>query len=145
MTMKLQEIMTQNPEVIRPDTKLQVAARTMRDLNVGMIPVCDGDRIQGMLTDRDITIRATAEGLDPSQVTVERVMTPDVVYCFEDQDVEEAAELMKKNQLRRLVVLDRDKRLTGIVSIGDIAVKCGRDRLSGDALEEVSQPAQPHR
>lgn len=143
--MQLAEIMTIKPEVIRPDTVLQEAAQLMRELDVGAIPVCDGERLAGMLTDRDITIRATAEGLDPKQTRAEDVMTADVIYCYEDQNEEEAADIMEQHQLRRLVVLDREKRLTGIISLGDLSVKTRRDRLTGDALEGVSQPSRPNR
>jgi CBS domain-containing protein len=93
-----------------------------------------------MLTDRDITVRATAEGCDPKTTKVEDVLTPDVIYCFEDQDVQEAARLMKENQIRRLVVLNRDKRLVGIISLGDLAVETGDEQLTGETLERVSEP-----
>ena len=143
--MKLKEIMTPDPDVLSPSTILKAAARKMRDLDIGIIPVCEGGRVQGMLSDRDITIRATAEGLDPCNVEVENVMTPDVVFCFEDQDVKEAAELMKHEQLRRLVVQNRDKRLTGIVSLGDVAVKYKGSVLCAETLDHVSRPASPAR
>jgi CBS domain-containing protein len=118
----------------------------MKELDVGMLPVCgDNDRLVGTLTDRDITIRAVAEGLDPRTALVRDVMTPSVVYCFEDEDVEEAARLMKDNQVRRLVVLNRDKRLVGIVSLGDLAVDTGDEHLAGSALEAVSEPDMPRR
>jgi len=102
--------------------------------------VCENDRLVGMVTDRDITVRAVAEGCDPRTATVKEVMTPDVFYCFEDQDVQQAANLMKQNQVRRLVVLNRDKRLVGIVSLGDLAVETGDEHLTGRTLEEVSLP-----
>lgn len=143
--MKLKEIMTPDPEVVRPEANLQEAARLMRDLNVGLIPVCDGDRLQGMLTDRDITTRAVAEGLDPSTVRVMQVMTPEVVSCYEDQDAEEAVSLMEENQIRRIIVLNRDKKMTGIVSLGDVAVRVGRDQLSGETIEQISEPSAPDR
>ncbi len=94
-----------------------------------------------MITDRDITVRAVADACDPRSTTVEEVMTPDVVYCFDDQDVQEAARLMQAHQIRRLVVLDRDKRLVGIVSLGDLAVETGDEKLAGKTLEEVSLPS----
>jgi CBS domain-containing protein len=98
-----------------------------------------------MITDRDITIRATAAGQEPTRTRVREVMSPTVVYCFEDQDVQQVADMMRENQIRRLVVLDRDKRMVGIVSLGDVAVAAGDDRLSGRTLHEVSQPAAPDR
>jgi len=143
--MQLSEIMTAHPEVIQPDTVLQEAACLMRDLDVGAIPVCEGNPLQGMLTDRDITVRATAEGRNPWSTTASEVMTMDVIYCFEDQNEEDAADLMERYQLRRLAIVNRDKQLSGIVSIGDLFAKTGRDRLAGDALAGVSQPARPTR
>jgi CBS domain-containing protein len=127
---------------MRPTASLQEAARKMRDLDVGPLPVCgDNDRLVGMLTDRDITVRAVAEGQDPKTARVQDIMTPDITYCFEDQDITEAARLMEEKQIRRLVVLNRDKRLVGIVSLGDLAVKTGDKKVSSEALEQVSQPA----
>ena len=118
----------------------------MRDLDIGLLPVCgDNDRLVGMLTDRDITIRAVAEGQDCRISLVRDAMTPNLVYCFEDEDITEAAELMKENQIRRLVVLDNDKRLVGIVSLGDLAVDAGDEELVGSALAGVSEPAEPRR
>src|SRR3954468_16285117 len=144
--MQVKEVMTRGAECTRPSATLQEAARKMRDLDVGPLPVCgDNDRLVGMLTDRDITVRAVAEGQDPKTARVEDVMTPDVTYCFEDQDVAEAARLMEEKQIRRLVVLNRDKRLVGIVSLGDLAVKTGDKEVSGAALGQVSEPAEPRR
>ena len=140
-TMLLKDIMTPNVEVIRPDATLQEAAQKMKNLDVGPIPVCDGERLVGMLTDRDITIRATAEGRDPKTTSVREVMTPEVEYCFEDQSIEDAARLMEEKQIRRLVVLNRDKRLVGIVSLGDVATATGDEQLSGEILEQVSEPS----
>src|SRR5512138_1557443 len=116
--MQLRDVMTRNVEIISPEATLAQAAEKMRQLNVGPLPVCDGRRLQGMITDRDVTVRATAEGSDPRATKVRDVMTPGVVYCFEDQDVREAAQLMQQKQIRRLLVLDRNKDLVGIVSLG---------------------------
>ena len=107
---------------------------------VGSLPVCENDRLVGMLTDRDIVVRAIADGCDTKTTTAREIMTPDIVYCFEDQDVQEAARLMEQNQIRRLVVLNRDKRLVGIVSLGDLAVETGDEHLTGKTLEKVSEP-----
>jgi CBS domain-containing protein len=143
--MELREIMTRNPEVVSRQTSLQEAAAKMKTLDVGLMPVCDGDRLTGLLTDRDITIRATADGRDPKKTRVSDVMSTDVAYCFEDQDVAEAVSLMEARQIRRLPILSKDKRLIGVVSLGDIAVHA-RDRdLAGETLQEVSEPAQPKR
>ena len=135
--MQLREVMTRNVEVVHPDATLREAAQKMKNLDVGPIPVCDGDRIQGMLTDRDITIRATAEGRDPNTTPVREVMTPDVVYCYEDQDVQQAADLMEERQIRRLIVLNREKKLTGIVSLGDLATQTGDADLDSEELTET--------
>lgn len=143
--MELREIMTRNPEVVSGEASLKEAAAKMKDLDVGLLPVCDGDRMQGMLTDRDITIRATAAGKDPGKTKVADIMSTDVAYCFEDQEVAEAASLMEARQIRRLPILSQDKRLVGIVSLGDIAVHGGDRDLAGEALQEVSEPAQPKR
>ena len=139
--MFVRDVMTRGAECVRPANSLVEAAQKMKNLDVGPLPVCgDNDRLVGMLTDRDITVRAVAEACDPRTTTVKDVMTPDVVYCFEDQDVQEAARLMKEHQIRRLVVLDRDKRLVGIVSLGDLAVETGDEKLAGRTLEHVSLP-----
>lgn len=143
--MELREIMTRNPEVISGDASLKEAATKMKNLEVGLIPVCDGDRLQGMLTDRDITIRATANGREPSRTKVAEVMSTDVAYCLEDQEVAEAVSLMETRQIRRLPVLSQDKRLVGIVSLGDIAVHSGDRDLAGETLQAISEPAQPKR
>jgi CBS domain-containing protein len=140
--MKLRDVMTRNVECVRPGDTLQNAARKMRDLDVGSMPICgDNDRIVGMLTDRDITIRATAEGLDPKLAKAEDAMTEDIVWCFEDQDVEDAESLMQDRQIRRLLVLNRDKRLVGIVSLGDLATETVDTQKVGEILQDVSEPS----
>ena len=143
--MQLREVMTRDVEVIHPDATLEEAAKRMDALNVGPLPVCDGERLVGMLTDRDIVVRAIAGGRDPKATSVRDAMTRDLVYGFEDQDVREAARLMEEQQIRRLVVLSRDMRLVGIVSLGDLAVETGDDRTTGEVLERVSQPSEPDR
>lgn len=137
--------MTRDVEVIAPDASLKDAAAVMKDLDVGLLPVCDGQTLRGTLTDRDITIRATAEGLDPSTTKVSDVMSPDISYCFEDQDVGEAMSLMEAQQIRRLPILTREKRLVGIVSLGDVAMHSGEKEMVGATLKEVSRPAIPRR
>jgi CBS domain-containing protein len=137
--MQLSDIMTSNPVIISPDTVLREAAQKMRDLDSGVMPVGENDRLVGMLTDRDITVRATADGMDPNTTPVRDVMSPDVVYCFADDDIELAARKMEEHQIRRLIVLDRDKRLVGIASLGDLAVYAQSDRLPGEVTEAVSE------
>jgi CBS domain-containing protein len=137
--------MTRDPVVIGPDSSLTEAAGKMRDIDSGVMPIGENDRLVGMLTDRDITVRATANGKDPNATKVREVMTQDVVYCFEDDDVREAASKMEQHQIRRLIVLNRDKRFVGIVSLGDLAVDTGDERLAGEVTEKVSEPAEPKR
>ena len=143
--MQVREIMTPHVAVIHPDATLQEAAEKMSRLEIGPLPVCDGERLVGMLTDRDITIRATARGCDPNTTKVHEVMTSEVVYCFADQEVRIAAQMMEMRQIRRVPVLDRDKRLVGIVSLGDLAVETQDQHLAGKTLEEVSEPGKPNR
>jgi CBS domain-containing protein len=137
--MKISEVMTRGVECTPPDATLQQAAERMKSLDVGALPVCDNDRLAGVLTDRDITVRCVASGKDPRTTRVRDVMTPEIVYAFEDQDVAEAARIMKDKQIRRLPILNRDKRLVGIVSLGDVAVETGDKRLAGAALEGISE------
>jgi CBS domain-containing protein len=138
--MKLSEIMTRDVVVIQPDDSLQSAAKKMRDRNIGFLPVCDGDTLIGVLSDRDITIRALAEGMDVNIMLGRDLMTTPAVYCFEDQDISEAAKIMEENQIRRLVILSRDdKRLVGVISLGDLARNQAADR-SGQVLKKVSEP-----
>jgi len=137
--MHVKDIMSREVEVIHSNIPLRAAAEKMKNLDVGMLPVRDADRLVGMLTDRDIVIRGIAGGLDPSKTEVKDVLTPDVIYCFEDAEVGEAAKLMQEKQIRRLIVLNRDKRLAGIVSIGDLAAETGSDKLAGETVKRVSQ------
>ena len=138
--MQVSQILTRDVETSRPDTTVKEAAQRMRSGDIGSLPVCDGRRLLGMVTDRDITIRVTAEGRDATNTPVTDAMTPEVAFVFEDQDVQEAARVMKERQIRRLPVVNREKQLVGIVSIGDLAV-AGDDRTSGDTLQQVSEPS----
>jgi CBS domain-containing protein len=142
--MRVSEVMTRNVQCIGPDATLQDAAAKMKSLNIGPLPVCENGRLVGLLTDRDITVRATAEGEDPTIIHVRDVMTPEVVFCYEDQLLSDAAQVMQDRQVRRLLVLNRDKRLVGIVSLGDLAVEGGDEELAGQTLEQVSEPAALH-
>jgi len=138
--MLVNEIMTHNVEVISPGDSLEYAARRMDELDVGPLPVCEGQRVVGMLTDRDITVRATAAGCDPKTTLVSDVMSQEVVRCYEDEDVQEAARLMKEKQVRRLLVMNRGEDLVGIVSLGDLATEAGDQGQTGDVLRKVSEP-----
>lgn len=143
--MKVHDIMTPHVEVIHPDACLQEAAKKMSQFDVGLLPVYDGDQLVGVLTDRDITVRATATGCDPTTTPVREVMTAEIVYCFEDQDVEIPAQMMEMRQIRRVPVVNRAKQLVGIVSLGDVALETGNRDLSGETLEGVSEAAKPAR
>ena len=137
--MQVSQILTRDVETIRPDTTVREAAQRMRSMDVGALPVCDGRHLLGMVTDRDITIRITAEGRDAASTPVQEAMTPSVDFVFEDQDVQDAARIMKDRQIRRLPVLSRDKQLVGILSLGDLS-QAGDDRTSGDTLQKISEP-----
>lgn len=141
--MKLADIMTRDVTVVSPNDSVQRAAQIMDELNVGALPVCDGRRIVGMVTDRDLTVRVTAQGKSPEQCRVEEAMSTNVRWCFEDEDVDSVIEKMGDTQIRRLPVVDRDHNLVGIVSLGDIATKS--DEVAEEALEGVSQPSEPDR
>jgi len=140
--MKVRDAMTPDVQLCTPDDTLKDAAEAMMSLNVGLLPVTDGDRLVGMVSDRDIATRGVAMGLGPDSL-VRNVMTEDVKYCFEDQDLDEVAHNMGDIQVRRLPVLNRDKRLVGIIALGDIArVESGDG--TAEALHQISQPrAQP--
>ena len=143
--MRVAEVMTTNVEVIGSNAPLKEAAAKMKSLDVGLIPVCEGDELRGTLTDRDITVRGVAEGYNPSETKVGDIMSTDLAYCFEDEEIEEALSLMEARQIRRLPVLSRERRLVGIVSLGDLAVHAGQKERLGETLKEVSQPAVPRR
>ena len=139
-SMKLKEIMTKEVEVVHPDDSLQEAAQKMRIRDVGYLPVCDGDRLVGVVTDRDIVLRSIADGTDPNTSIGRDLMTSPIIYCFDDQDVQEAAKLMEEHQIRRVAVVSRDnKRLVGVVSLGDIATN-GTKKTSAEVLQSVSEP-----
>jgi CBS domain-containing protein len=140
--MKVHEIMTAHARCVGPDNTLVEAAGLMRELDVGALPVCDNDRLAGMVTDRDIALRAVADGRDPNTTAIRDVMSPGIVYVFGDQEVEEAVRVMEERQIRRLPVLNREKRLVGIVALGDIAIS-SNPAFSGMALRDVSEPSQP--
>ena len=142
--MQIQDVMTKQVEAISPDSSLQVAAQMMRDLDVGAVPVCEDKKLIGIVTDRDITIRCSAQGLDPRDCSVSDAMTRDMTCCHPEDDVKAAADLMENKQIRRLPIVDAQMRLIGIVSLGDIATRQHDRRLAGEILEEVSQPNQPH-
>jgi CBS domain-containing protein len=138
MAMKVREIMTSDVQVASPDDNLQRAAQLMEKNDFGVLPVGENDRLVGMLSDRDIVIRAVARGLAPDRAKVREVMSTDVKYVYDDESVFEVASKMSELQVRRLPVLTREKRLVGIVSLGDLAVN--EPAPAGAALSSISQP-----
>ena len=140
--MKVSELMTKNVQVVYPDQSIKDAAAIMAKIDVGAIPVHDDQRLLGMITDRDIAIRAVAEGLGPD-TKIRDAMTEEVMYCFLDQDLEEVSHNMADIQVRRMPVLDRDKRLVGILSLADIATD-GNSLQSSEALAGISRPGGQH-
>ena len=142
--MQIREVMTPSPEIISPEASLAEAATMMKKLNIGSLPVGSVQSVVGWITDRDITIRATAEHLNPDAAAVQEAMSRKVVFCRENDDVDECARLMEEKQIRRLPVLDSERRLVGVVALGDLALSPDK-KLAGEILEKVSQPSQPNR
>ena len=140
--MRVADVMTRSVVVVSPQQSLQDAACRMDDLNVGALPVCDGNRLVGIATDRDITVRGTAAGAPPG-AQVHEAMTDDLHYCFEDDPLGNAELEMARMQIRRLPVLDRHKRLVGILSLGDLAT--GGAPWTDDTLRSISKPSEPDR
>lgn len=140
--MRISDVMTPNPKTVQLTDDLQTAARIMRDEDTGAVPVLEDGRVVGMVTDRDIVIRAVADG--DYQCTIDDIVTDDVVCATPEMSTADVAELMSEHQIRRLPVVDDDERLVGIVSIGDIAVKEGRDSRTGETLENISEGVKRH-
>lgn len=136
---QLKDLMSRDVKVISPDMTIGEAAKTMRDGDFGMMPVGENDRMIGTISDRDIAIRAVAEGKDAG-TKVRDVMSEGIAWVYEDDSVEQAATIMSKRQVRRLPVVDRDKRLVGIVALGDFAVESSEIQPAAQALSEISKP-----
>jgi len=142
--MKVSEAMTTDVHLASPNESVQEAAKLMASLDAGVLPVAENDRLVGMITDRDIAIKGVARGKGPS-VKVRHIMTADVKYCFEDQDLDEVTRNMADIQVRRLPVLNHDKRLVGIISLGDIALsRDGKGDGTARALSGISRPGGQH-
>lgn len=137
---KLKEVMSPDVKVISPDATIREAAQKMSDGDFGMMPVGENDRMIGAISDRDIAIRAVAEGKDAS-TKVREVMSEGICWAYEDDSVEEAAKIMSERQIRRLPVVNRDKRLVGIVALGDFAVESSEIKPAAEALSEISKPS----
>lgn len=133
--MQLRNIMTKDVEVIRPETCVTQAVQKMRSLGVGALPVCEGERLVGIVTDRDITIRATAYGHDPDTTPVRRYMSSDLICCFEDQDIKEAEELMRQRRVHGLPILTRERQIVGIVALDDLANRTLPARVTDPSAE----------
>jgi CBS domain-containing protein len=140
--MRVSEAMTREVSIANPNQSIRDVARMMSQIDAGAIPVGEGDRLVGMLTDRDIAVRAVAAGKGPD-TPVREVMSADVKYCFDDEDLDHVAKNMAELRVRRLPVLNREKRLVGIVSIGDVALTEGK-KAAGEAVTGVSRPGGPH-
>ena len=140
--MKVNEVMTRDVKLVSPEQSICDAAKTMAECDAGALPVGEGDRLVGVITDRDIAIRAVAEDKGPDTPVAE-VMTPQVLYCFEDESIDHVAQNMGEQQVRRLPVLNRDKRLVGIVSLGDLS-RNAKPNTAGKAVAAISQPGGEH-
>src|SRR5262245_20777548 len=137
--MKIQDVMTADVSFVRPDTPILEIARKMRDGDIGSTPVVENERLAGMVTDRDIVVRVIAEGGDVRTKTARDAMSPGILYCFSDDSVEAVLENMGGQQMCGFPVVDRGKRLVGVVSLGDLALS-GKRKPAGEALQEISQP-----
>lgn len=136
--MLIKDKMTSSVEVISPELPVKEAAQKMKDLNIGVLPVIENERLIGIVTDRDITIRSTSEGKDPNNTRIRDIMTREIEYCFEDDNVNSVAKKMEKKQIRRLPVLNHDEKVVGIISLGDFAIR-GNKKLACEILENVSK------
>ena len=142
--MQIKDVMTQSAETVDSDALVIDAATKMKELNVGSLPVCDNGKLEGLITDRDIIVRLLAEGRDPLCTRIGEIMTPGATYCFDDQTLDEAASLMEAQQIRRLPILNRNKELVGMLSLGDIAVRADTidQDLANEALKKISEPSE---
>ena len=141
--MKVKEAMTRDVRLVKSDQPISEAARLMAEFDIGAVPVEENDRLVGMITDRDIAVRAVAAGLGP-QTAVREIMSREVKYCFDDQSIDEVTQNMGELRIRRLPVLTRDKRLIGILSLGDLAIDEGARDEAGEALGGISRPGGQH-
>ena len=141
--MRVSDAMTRDVRVASPGQTIRDVAKLMDEIDAGSVPVGENDRLIGMITDRDIAVRAVAEGKGPD-TPVREVMSADVKYCYEDEDLEHVAKNMADIKVRRLPVVSREKRLVGIVSLGDLARKDGGGKNTGKTVRGISQPGGPH-
>jgi CBS domain-containing protein len=137
--MKTSEIMTTNVECVSPETGLVELSHRMKTLDVGFLAVCENDRLVGTVTDRDIVIRGTAAGCDINTCVARDIMTPEVHWCYEDDNIKDIAEKMREKEVRRMLILNKDKRLVGVVSLGDISKV--EEKESGKTLKDIAEAA----
>lgn len=138
MSRSISEVMTSNPRTVETSTPVAEAAKQMRSEDVGSLPIMEGDRVVGMLTDRDIALRVVAEGKDPQTTTAGEIASRELVTVDPEQGIDEAARLMARHQLRRVPVVEEDGRLVGIVAQADVA-QLGDDSLTGEVVERISE------
>jgi CBS domain-containing protein len=138
MEITVREVMTVGVETISPAGTLEQAAKKMKEHNIGILPVVEDEELLGVVTDRDIVLRAVSERLRPEMTRVRDVMTPEAIYCYEDQSITEVSLLMEKHLVHRLIVLDRNEKSVGIVSLSDLAAKGNSEKLSGHVLGKIS-------
>jgi CBS domain-containing protein len=138
MEITVREVMTFGVETISPAATLEQAAKKMKEHNIGILPVVEDEELLGVVTDRDIVLRAVSERLRPEMTRVRNVMTPEAIYCYEDQSITEVSLVMEKHLVHRLIVLDRNEKLVGIVSLSDLAAKGNSEKLSGRVLGKIS-------
>lgn len=141
--MNLKELMTEDVQICRPEDSIARAAQVMQTANVGLVPVCQGDKLVGVITDRDIVLKAVAAEKNIQSTRVSDCMTTQVITANPEMDAHEAADLMAQHQIRRLPVIDKGGRLVGIVSLGDLATVSIHENEAGYALSEISEPSQP--
>ncbi len=140
--MKVRDVMSHHVQRISSSAVVSEAAEKMRIFNIGTLPILEDNKVVGMLTDRDIVIRVVAAGLNPKVTVIKDVYTPDIISCYTDDDLESAARIMEDNQVRRLLVLDHNDNIAGVLSIGDLALKTKIDYLTYEILEKVCEPAR---
>jgi CBS domain-containing protein len=143
-SMKAKDIMTPHVELIHSDDSIKKAARKMEELNVGALPVAAGGEVVGIITDRDIVIRSVAQGLDPEKHKIMEAVSEGIVSCHEEDDLKTVADIMERNQIRRVIVKNQEANVTGIVSLGDLATNIHKE-MAGEVIKEVSEPSQPAR
>lgn len=137
---QVSQVMSREVRTLAPNETVMKAAQAMQELDVGVIPVCDGRKLVGMVTDRDIVLRGVAKGCVVDKTQLKEVMSTDTQWCFEDQSIDEVSSKMRDAQIRRLPVIDHDKQLVGMLSLGDIAVRTHDEAETGETLEEISKP-----